>query len=82
MQSPEVTSSSVSPVPLHIVTPLLKSSKLSTKMGCSVWLKLENVQTSGSFKSRGLGRLCQKVRVLCPSPNSYILLWHGVAVKS
>ena len=49
--------------PLHIVTPLLKSRKLSDKVGCSVWLKLENVQTSGSFKSRGLGRLCQKVCV-------------------
>ena len=33
-------------------------------MGCSVWLKLENVQTSGSFKTRGLGRLFQKASQL------------------
>ena len=47
--------------PLHVQTPLLKSKKLSDKAGCSVWLKLENVQNSGSFKARGLGYLSQKV---------------------
>ena len=46
---------------LHVVTPLLKSKKLSDKVGASVWLKLENVQNSGSFKIRGLGHFCQKV---------------------
>ncbi len=68
MQSSEVSSTIVAPAPpLHIVTPLLKSRKLSSKMGASVWLKLESVQTSGSFKSRGLGRLCQKVKQTCIS---------------
>lgn len=47
--------------PLHLQTPLLKSRKLSNKAGCSVWLKLDNVQNSGSFKVRGLGYHCQKV---------------------
>lgn len=48
--------------PLHITTPLLRSRKLSEKVGASVWLKMENVQNSGSFKARGIGLLCQKVR--------------------
>ena len=47
--------------PLHIETPLLKSSKLSERCGANVWLKLENVQNSGSFKARGLGHLAKKV---------------------
>ena len=47
--------------PLHIETPLLKSSKLSERCGANVWLKLENVQNSGSFKARGLGLLAKKV---------------------
>lgn len=47
--------------PLHVQTPLLKSRKLSEVAGCSVWLKLDNVQNSGSFKVRGLGYHCQKV---------------------
>ncbi len=46
---------------LHLVTPLLKSRKLSDKVGANVWLKLENVQNSGSFKIRGLGHFCTKV---------------------
>ena len=47
--------------PLHIETPLLKSKKLSDLLGCSVWLKMETMQNSGSFKVRGIGHLCQKV---------------------
>ena len=47
--------------PLHVQTPLLKSKKLSDKVGSNVWLKLDNVQNSGSFKIRGIGYLCQKV---------------------
>ncbi|KAB8337074.1 hypothetical protein FH972_021378 [Carpinus fangiana] len=36
-------------------TPLLESSALSRAAGCRVLLKLENLQPSGSFKSRGVG---------------------------
>lgn len=75
MQSSEVSSTIVAPAPpLHIVTPLLKSRKLSSKMGASVWLKLESVQTSGSFKSRGLGRLCQKVKQTCISDTINLII--------
>lgn len=45
--------------PLHIETPLVKSGPLSEKTGCNVFLKLENVQLSGSYKLRGIGRLVQ-----------------------
>ncbi|KAL1919227.1 uncharacterized protein VTP21DRAFT_1919 [Calcarisporiella thermophila] len=43
---------------LHRETPLLYSVPLSKKAGCNVWLKLENLQPSGSFKIRGIGHLC------------------------
>ncbi|KAG8418641.1 catabolic L-serine/threonine dehydratase [Metarhizium acridum] len=38
-----------------IETPLIKSATLSAAAGCNVFLKLENLQPSGSFKSRGIG---------------------------
>ncbi|KAJ4856233.1 pyridoxal-phosphate dependent enzyme domain-containing protein [Trichoderma breve] len=39
----------------YIETPLIKSHTLSEVAGCNVFLKLENLQPSGSFKSRGIG---------------------------
>ncbi|KAF1919256.1 tryptophan synthase beta subunit-like PLP-dependent enzyme [Ampelomyces quisqualis] len=36
-------------------TPLLHSTVLSKHAGCQIYLKLENLQPSGSFKSRGIG---------------------------
>lgn len=47
---------------LFIKTPLIRSEKLSTKLGVSVWLKLENLQNTFSFKVRGIGNLCKHVR--------------------
>ncbi|KAF2771387.1 serine family amino acid catabolism-related protein [Teratosphaeria nubilosa] len=38
-----------------IETPLIRSSTLSRKAGCNIYLKLELLQPSGSFKSRGIG---------------------------
>ncbi|KIW58397.1 hypothetical protein PV05_02920 [Exophiala xenobiotica] len=38
-----------------IETPLLESSILSKIAGCRIFLKLENLQPSSSFKSRGIG---------------------------
>ncbi|KAA8649060.1 hypothetical protein EYZ11_003704 [Aspergillus tanneri] len=38
-----------------IQTPLVESASLSRAAGCRVFLKLENVQPSGSFKSRAMG---------------------------
>lgn len=47
-------------MPLHIQTPLLPSSALSRHTGASVWLKVESVQPSGSFKMRGIGFACEE----------------------
>ncbi|KAI9368181.1 tryptophan synthase beta subunit-like PLP-dependent enzyme [Aspergillus egyptiacus] len=40
-----------------IETPLIESAALSRSAGCRVFLKLELLQPSGSFKSRGIGNL-------------------------
>lgn len=40
-----------------IQTPLIESSTLSRAAGCRIFLKLENLQPSASFKSRGIGNL-------------------------
>eukprot|EP00039_Didymoeca_costata_P030278 m.28745 g.28745 ORF g.28745 m.28745 type:complete len:312 (-) comp8030_c0_seq1:1960-2895(-) len=44
---------------LHVRTPLIKSIPLSAKYGASVFLKLDNLQPSGSFKIRGIGKTVQ-----------------------
>lgn len=43
---------------LYIETPLLESTPLSKILGVPVWLKMEALQPSGSFKNRGIGHLC------------------------
>ncbi|KAJ1748484.1 catabolic L-serine/threonine dehydratase [Coemansia sp. RSA 1290] len=43
---------------LHTPTPLLYSASMSRQAGCNVWLKLENMQPTQSFKIRGIGNLC------------------------
>ncbi|KAE8383591.1 tryptophan synthase beta subunit-like PLP-dependent enzyme [Aspergillus bertholletiae] len=40
-----------------IETPLIESAALSKAAGCKVFLKLDLLQPSGSFKSRGIGNL-------------------------
>nr|CAD7426337.1 unnamed protein product [Timema monikensis] len=46
---------------LHTVTPVVLSSTMSSKVpGCSVYLKMENQQLSGSFKLRGIGYHAQQ----------------------
>ncbi|XP_019622791.1 PREDICTED: L-serine dehydratase/L-threonine deaminase-like [Branchiostoma belcheri] len=45
---------------LYINTPLLESHPLSKHAGITVYLKLENVQPSATFKIRGISHLCQK----------------------
>ena len=42
---------------LYIQTPLLESFSLSKEMGIPVYLKMEALQPSGSYKDRGLGIL-------------------------
>jgi len=46
-------------MPLHVETPLLESRPLTAAAGRPVWLKLEAVQPTGSFKIRGIGRACE-----------------------
>ena len=47
---------------VHIHTPLVWSSKLSERVGSSVYLKMDALQPGGSFKARGIGRLCTHFR--------------------
>ena len=49
-------------MPLHVVTPLVDSGPLARASGARVWLKLESLQPSGSFKIRGIGRACEEAR--------------------
>lgn len=46
-------------MPLHIETPLIDSRPLGTAAGRTVVLKLESLQPSGSFKTRGIGHACE-----------------------
>lgn len=48
--------------PLHLNTPLVESAALSRAARRRVWLKLEALQPSGSFKIRGIGLACQTYR--------------------
>lgn len=43
---------------LYIETPLLESLSLSRLLGIPVFLKMEALQPSGSFKNRGIGHIC------------------------
>ena len=46
--------------PLHVRTPLIISKPMSEVLGRDVYLKLDALQPSGSFKLRGIGYTCQK----------------------
>lgn len=50
----------------YVETPLIPSLYLSEHTGAQVYLKLELVQPSGSFKSRGLGNLVYQTVVNAP----------------
>ncbi|GAO51393.1 tryptophan synthase beta subunit-like PLP-dependent enzyme [Saitoella complicata NRRL Y-17804] len=53
--------------PLYVQTPLVESTVIAKAAGNDrVYLKLENLQPSGSFKSRGIGNLCQKAYAKLP----------------
>ena len=70
-------------MPLHVVTPAIESIPLGKITGKSVYLKLECVQPSGSFKLRGIGKLCEehfaqgKRTFICPSSGNagYSMAW-------
>jgi L-serine/L-threonine ammonia-lyase len=44
---------------LHIETPLLASTGLPARPGQRIWLKMDALQPSGSFKLRGIGHACE-----------------------
>ena len=46
--------------PLHIDTPLLRAPPELFGAERTVWLKMDALQASGSFKMRGVGRLVQQ----------------------
>jgi L-serine/L-threonine ammonia-lyase len=46
-------------MPLHVETPLVESRRLSEHAGRSILLKCESLQPSGSFKTRGIGHICE-----------------------
>lgn len=46
-------------MPLHIATPLIESVSLAAISGREIWLKMEALQPSGSFKLRGVGAACE-----------------------
>ncbi|MDO9508567.1 MAG: pyridoxal-phosphate dependent enzyme [Thermovirgaceae bacterium] len=45
---------------LHVETPLIESIPLGRASGRRVFLKMESLQPAGSFKLRGIGRLCEE----------------------
>src|SRR5690606_42078567 len=45
---------------LHLDTPLIYSHVLSDQLGKHLWLKMDALQPSGSFKIRGLAHACQR----------------------
>lgn len=49
-------------------TPLIHSTKLSKEAHCQIYLKLENLQPSGSFKSRGVGNFLLSHLSSLPNP--------------
>eukprot|EP01103_Thecamoeba_quadrilineata_P008093 TRINITY_DN1787_c0_g1_i1.p1 TRINITY_DN1787_c0_g1~~TRINITY_DN1787_c0_g1_i1.p1 ORF type:complete len:140 (+),score=11.83 TRINITY_DN1787_c0_g1_i1:26-445(+) len=44
--------------PFHIESPLLLSRPLTNHIGIPVYLKMDSLQPTGSFKIRGLGYAC------------------------
>lgn len=70
---------------LHRETPLLESVPLGAASGRRVFLKMENMQPAGSFKLRGIGRVCEEAaragatRFISPSGGNagYAAAWAG-----
>lgn len=70
---------------LHRETPLLESVPLGAVSGRRVFLKMENMQPAGSFKLRGIGRVCEEAanagatRFISPSGGNagYAAAWAG-----
>ena len=48
---------------MYVETPTIHSVPLSRLMGYPVYLKLENLQNTGSFKERGISNALQQVNI-------------------
>jgi len=68
----------------HIVrTPFVSSPQLSERTGAEVWLKLETMQPTGSFKIRGATNAIARLRELRPDVSSVTTASagnHGIAL--
>ncbi|KAF2769329.1 tryptophan synthase beta subunit-like PLP-dependent enzyme [Teratosphaeria nubilosa] len=64
------TTSPSTPPKLWLKTPLIESASLSQAAGCRILLKLDPLQPSGSFKSRGIGAFCHHALLTSANPNA------------
>lgn len=46
---------------MHIRTPIFRDAEVEASLGKTVWLKMECLQPTGSFKIRGIGLLCREL---------------------
>ncbi|TDZ68352.1 L-serine dehydratase [Colletotrichum trifolii] len=60
-----------------IETPCIASAPLSRIAGCNIFLKLENLQPSGSFKSRGVGNLMVRAAAEAPGADAHFYCSSG-----
>ncbi|KAI1827894.1 tryptophan synthase beta subunit-like PLP-dependent enzyme [Xylaria intraflava] len=65
------------PPKLYVETPCIPSPELSRAAGCNVYLKLENLQPSGSFKSRGVGTLMSQALLSSSSGHAHFYCSSG-----
>ncbi|KAL7418654.1 catabolic L-serine/threonine dehydratase [Cryptotrichosporon argae] len=76
MAAPQTTRSAPLRAPPNVApwieTPLVESAALSRVAKCRIFLKLENLQPSGSFKSRGIGNFVIKAAASRSNPTFYI----------
>ncbi|SPO23193.1 related to CHA1 - L-serine/L-threonine deaminase [Ustilago trichophora] len=63
--------------PLHHRTPLYLSPTLSARTGHNIYLKLDCDQPSGSFKIRGIGKICQSAILKNGASNTHLISSSG-----
>ncbi|KAK4104865.1 tryptophan synthase beta subunit-like PLP-dependent enzyme [Parathielavia hyrcaniae] len=70
---------SLSPEPPKpwVKTTLIFSPPLSRTAGCNIYLKLENTQPSGSFKSRGIGNMMLRATSASPTTSMHFFCSSG-----
>ncbi|KAJ1029632.1 hypothetical protein NDA13_002876 [Ustilago tritici] len=71
------TASSPTTTPLHAKTALIHSSFLSSLTNHNIYLKLDCDQPSGSFKIRGIGKICQSAVAQYGTSNTRLVTSSG-----